>query len=79
MPAVEVPVLGLMASWRLTFLVVGGPGVLVSLLVWTIREPLRRTALRAADGKLSKLSVGEVFAQLRLRWQSVIGIAIGMI
>ena len=44
MPAVQVPVLGLMASWRLTFLIVGGPGALVSLLVLTVREPLRRAA-----------------------------------
>jgi MFS family permease len=79
MPAIEVPVLGLMASWRLTFLVVGLPGALVSLLVWTVREPLRRTVLRTAEGKLSSLSLAEVFAQLRLRWQSVIGIAFGMV
>jgi MFS family permease len=79
MPAIDVPVLGLMASWRLTFLIVGLPGVAVALLVWTIREPLRRAALRSADGGVSKLSLGEVFAQLRLRWQSVIGIAFGMV
>ena len=79
MAAVELPVLGLMASWRLTFFVVGIPGVLVSLLVWTVREPVRRTALRTPDGKLSKLGIGAVVTELRLRWQSVIGIAFGMV
>jgi MFS family permease len=79
LPVIDVPGFGPMAPWRLTFLVAGGPGLMVSLLVWTIREPLRRTALRTADGQLSKLSVAEVLAQLRLRWQSVIGVAVGMI
>jgi len=79
MPAVQVPVLGLMASWRLTFLIVGGPGALVSLLVLTVREPLRRAALETAEGRPSRLSLSEVISQLRLRWQSVAGIAFGMV
>jgi MFS family permease len=79
MPALNVPLLGQMASWRLTFLVVGGPGLLVALLVRTVREPLRRAALRTAEGHVSKLTVAEVIVQLRLRWQSVVGIAFGMV
>ena len=34
MPAVTLPILGLVASWRLTFLIVGIPGLLVAL--WLI-------------------------------------------
>jgi len=54
-------------------------GVAVSLLVWTVREPLRRTGLRTSGGELQSLGIAEVFAQLRQRWQSVIGIAFGMV
>ncbi len=79
MPAVHLPLLGLTASWRLAFLIVGVPGMLASLLVLTVREPFRGAALRTRDGAISRLGLAQVFAQLRLRWQSVTGIAFGMV
>ena len=78
-PFVTVPVLGTMASWRLTFVIVGLPGILFALLAWTIREPIRRNLLAAADGRPTQLSFGETVAQVRLRWQSVAGISLGMV
>jgi len=78
-PFVTVPVLGTMASWRLTFVIVGLPGVLFALLAWTIREPIRRNLLARADGKVAQLSFGEAMAQMRMRWQSVLGISLGMV
>jgi MFS family permease len=66
-------VIGAVGSWRLTFLIVGLPGLLASLLVFTIKEPTRKHLL---GGKASKLSLGEVFEQVRLRWQSVAGICL---
>src|ERR1700686_2042900 len=38
-PVLTLPLLGTIASWRAAFLVVGLPGLLVALLVRTIREP----------------------------------------
>jgi MFS family permease len=78
LPSMEVPLVGLIAPWRFTFLAVGLPGVLVALLVYTIREPLRRNALRLHDGQAARLSVGEAAAQLRMRWESVLGVSVGM-
>jgi MFS family permease len=78
MPAIALPVFGEIASWRLTFLIVGLPGLLVGLLVYTIREPLRRNLLRKADGQSSRLSLGEVFREFRLRWRSVVGICVAL-
>lgn len=78
LPAVEVPLIGTIASWRLTFLIVGLPGMLMALLVYTIREPLRQNLLRTTDGQVSRLGLSEVAAQLRLRWQSVVGICLGL-
>jgi MFS family permease len=66
-------VIGAVGSWRLTFLIVGLPGLLASLLAFTIKEPTRKNLL---GGKASKLSLGEVFEQVRLRWQSVAGICL---
>jgi len=78
MPAVTLPVIGQIASWRLTFLIVGLPGLLVGLLVYTVREPLRRNLLRTAEGKASQLSLGEAASEMRLRWRSVVGVCAGL-
>ncbi len=60
-------------SWRTTFLIVGAPGLLAALLMFTIKEPVRKNLL---GEKGSKLSLAEVFAQVKLRWQSVAGICL---
>jgi MFS family permease len=45
-PAVDLPLLGALAPWRLTFLWIGLPGLLVALLVaLTVREPRRLGAV----------------------------------
>ena len=54
-PEIALPLLGPIASWRATFLVVGLPGLLVALLTLTIREPQRRA--RSFAG----ISLGMVF------------------
>jgi MFS family permease len=66
-------VIGAVGSWRLTFLIVGLPGLLASLLVFTIKEPVRKNLL---GGKAQQLSLSEVFEQVKLRWQSVVGICL---
>jgi MFS family permease len=78
LPPMDVPLIGVIAPWRVTFLAVGLPGLLVALLLLTVREPLRRNALRGQDGSAARLTPGEVVAQLRLRWQSVAGVSLGM-
>lgn len=58
-----VPLLGELRSWQLAFLVVGTPGVLVSLLVLcTVREPPRR-GLRNKSPQPAKL--GELWSFMR--------------
>jgi MFS family permease len=41
-PEVTLPILGAMASWRLTFLILGLPGLFFALLVFTVKEPIRK-------------------------------------
>jgi MFS family permease len=78
-PIVTVPILGAIASWRVTFLVVGLPGLIFALLAFTIREPLRRNLMFTADGRAAKASFREAFVQMGLKWQSVVGISVGMV
>jgi MFS family permease len=77
-PAVDLPLVGTLASWRLTFLIVGIPGILVGLLAYTIREPLRRNLLRHSDGKEMRLKLSDVIRQLALRWKSVLGVSLAL-
>jgi MFS family permease len=76
---VTLPLLGTIASWRVTFLIVGAPGLLGALLVYTIKEPVRKNLLRSAQGGVARLSFGQALGQLRLRWQSLGGISLGMV
>jgi MFS family permease len=78
MPALTLPVIGEIASWRLTFLIVGLPGMLVGLLVYTVREPLRRNLLRTSEGESTRLSLGEVRRELWLRRKSVAGLCVAL-
>jgi MFS family permease len=79
MPAVTLPLLGTVAPWRFTFLMVGAPGLAIALLLYTVSEPIRRQVMRTPDGAPARLQIHEVVAELRLRWQSVLGISLGMV
>lgn len=40
----SLPLLGTLEPWRLVFIIVGLPGCVVALMMWTVREPTRRQA-----------------------------------
>jgi MFS family permease len=52
LPPLELPLVGTIRAWQLTFILVGLPGLLVALLMWTVKEPLRRGVARSevSDG-----------------------------
>jgi MFS family permease len=77
-PELTIPILGTISSWRITFLIVGIPGLLFALLVFTIREPLRTDLARDSGGS-SAMSLQSTFRQMGLRWQSVAGISIAFL
>ena len=76
---VTLPLLGTIASWRVTFLIVGLPGLVFALLAYTIKEPLRRGMLKSAQGNAAHLTFRQSFGQMRLRWQSLGGISLAMV
>jgi len=49
---VNFPVIGPVKPWQMTFFVVGLPGVLVALLMLTVKEPVRRGKLAAHGDKI---------------------------
>jgi MFS family permease len=73
---IALPLAGPIAAWRVTFLIVGVPGLLVVLLLATLREPPRRTALVDAQGAALRVGALETLALIRTRWRSTAGIAL---
>ncbi len=74
---IVVPLFGEVYAWQLTFFVVGLPGILIALWVWTVREPERRGYMRkeiAEDGTETavEVPVSEVFAYMRVNWRTIL-------
>jgi MFS family permease len=78
-PTIAIPLLGVMASWRIAFLIVGLPGVLFALLAYTFREPQRRGLLRTREGQGTGLSFDAALVEMKRRWKPLLGISIGAI
>ncbi len=78
MAPVTVPVLGTLEPWRLTFLIVGAPGILIVALLATLREPLRRTLAGGAAAAPASPGLASAVEHLRARWQSALGISLIM-
>jgi MFS family permease len=78
-PVITLPLLGAMASWRITFLFVGLPGLLFAPFVYTIREPLRRDLARVRGSRTTQLSFADALSEMGRRWQSLLGLSIGAV
>ncbi len=66
-----LPFVGEIRPWQLVFFIVGLPGLLMTLLLFTIREPLRRGAHAQAGREHAALPLSEVVAYLRENWQTI--------
>lgn len=65
----DLPIVGATRPWQVVFFIVGLPGVLLSLVVYTVREPVRRgiKTLMSADDKarVAMAPMSEVVAYLK--------------
>jgi len=75
MAPVALPVAGFIPAWRVTFLIVGAPGLLVALLLLSVREPARRALVLNAQGVAAPLALGQVLSHIRQRWRSIAGLS----
>ncbi|MBJ90427.1 MAG: MFS transporter [Woeseia sp.] len=49
--AIDLPIIGTVLPWQLTFMIVGAPGILLVLVMMlTVREPVRKNVIERADG-----------------------------
>ena len=66
MPVIALPLVGEVKAWQATLISVGAPGLLLSLLLLTIREPSRKGLLADASGAAQDVPFGQV---LRYIWE----------
>ncbi len=71
-PALVLPVVGELRPWQMVFLFVGLPGLVVALLMATVREPVRKDRIRIQhrDGTSSEeMPIAETLRFLGQRWK----------
>ena len=61
----SLPVVGEIAPWQLAFIVVGAPGLLIALLMFTLREPTRTDREGLSSG--TKPGLGDAFRHINKR------------
>src|SRR4051794_6479432 len=76
----DLPLVGATRGWQLIFFLVGLPGLLVSLLLCTAREPAREGMRRAATGPAAAppVSLREAWAYLRDNRATFLCLNLGM-
>lgn len=77
-PPVNVPLIGTIEAWRLTFFVVGLPGLALSAVIAGLREPERTGLMLGHDGLARKLTLTAVILEVRKRWPAVAAVTTGM-
>ncbi|MCL4776528.1 MAG: MFS transporter [Gammaproteobacteria bacterium] len=80
-PALVLPWYGPLQPWQLVFMFVGLPGLLVALLMLSVREPPRRDKLRLAgpDGVVrEELALADTLRFLGARWSTYATHFVGM-
>jgi MFS family permease len=73
-----LPFLGEMSSWQLVFITVGAPGLFLGLLVFTVREPMRRSDLRKIQFVSETPTIFIVLAYFKKNWRTVLGHNLGI-
>ncbi|MFC4311903.1 MFS transporter [Steroidobacter flavus] len=71
--SITLPLLGTMKGWHLVFLALGVPGVLLALLLLTVREPRRMEH----KGSEAKVPLPQFFAHVNSRKMAYFGIGLG--
>ncbi len=65
-PEITLPVFGTMEGWRATFLVVGLPGLVLALLMFTVKEPARRDRVTLSGEAITQPTLLDA---LKYYWQ----------
>lgn len=77
----DLPLVGQTRPWQVIFFMVGLPGVFLALLMYTVREPMRRglKMVQAADGSMKQAQVPltEIFSYTLANWKTFLCHTVG--
>jgi MFS family permease len=79
LPPLQLPVVGTLATWQMSFLIIGLPGFALALLMYTIREPIRQDQVVSgldADSA-GRASLRAALAFIRGRWKAFGALFVG--
>ncbi len=74
-PYLTLPLVGEMRSWQIVFFALGLPGLALTLLFVTVKEPIRRGVRRSPIGpgeKVAVVSVSNVAAYFSTNWKTLV-------
>ncbi len=74
---IDLPLLSALKPWQLTFIVVGLPGVLVGLLMFTIKEPVRRGSI-GQEATVEKASTRDIIDFMKAERRELAAIFVGI-
>ncbi len=72
--SIILPMLGELKPWQMAFIIVGLPGVLIGLLMLTVKEPSRTGV---ADNLDKKVSISDAIKYMQKRWRVYLFIFLG--
>jgi MFS family permease len=68
-PDIALPLIGTVRTWQLSFFIVGLPGLLVALLMWTVKEPRRHATSTVGTGQDDTPALSQVLRYLLSSWR----------
>ncbi|MCC6244887.1 MAG: MFS transporter [Gemmatimonadaceae bacterium] len=74
---VTVPLVGAMYPWQTVFFIIGLPGLLVTLLMLTVREPARTNSDGALSTNVEPVPTSQVIAYLRANARTMTALCLG--
>ncbi|MEQ8734793.1 MAG: MFS transporter [Rhodospirillaceae bacterium] len=80
-PPLVFPIVGELQAWQTAFMIVGLPGLLLALLMLTVKEPLRRGLIEIKSSSAStsrEVSFKDGMAFLFVRWKAYGSLFFGM-
>ena len=78
-PPLTLPIVGELFGWQSVFLVVGLPGLVIAVLMKTVREPERLGKMRIEDASgdsTDEVSLRVALGFLAARWKTYVGLAL---
>lgn len=75
---VVLPLIGQLQAWQTVFIIVGLPGILIAILMATVREPLRKEMLATEENHADALPISFVIRYMGERWKTYVTLFLGM-